>query len=470
MSSLASQELAARSMEQRSSFEGTGLADPASLPHGTDGTALYTSLRRVCRTGLARSVAWSVIGSGFSQGGSFLSSVILARVLGREFFGEFALIQNTVAAVASMASLGLGLAATKYVSEYRANQPEKIGKLLGFSSVLVLLAALCFSIALGVFAPKLAVESNHSGITTGLRLSTPYVFFVTLTGYQLGVLAGFEAFRIIAQVGIICGLASPILSWWGAARFGIQGAVVSQCAAAFLLWFVYEIAVRWKCRTCGIKMEFRGVWGERSILTRVSIPAAACGTVCSLAIWGSNTLLVKASGYRELALFTAIGNLRSAVMFLPGLIFRVAAPRLNYLFAAGDLPAYRRTFWGAAGVNTAMAVVGAFLAFLLGHQFLRLFGREFVGSNWLLRLFLISVVVEIAVNNLSQTVFASTRYWWNLAVMCLWTAALLSTSAVATPRFGAAGLAVANLAAWLVAAGFHMNEARKQTRIKGIYD
>jgi O-antigen/teichoic acid export membrane protein len=424
---------------------------------------LWADLFRLCRSRLARNVAWSVIGNGFAQGGSFVSSVVTARVLGRESFGQFALIQSTVTALTCLASLGLGLTATKYISEYRASQPEKIGKLLGLSSILVVLAGLCFSIALAVCAPMLAVRGNHASLTAGLRLSTIWVFFLTLTGYQIGVLAGFENFRNIAWIGVISGAASPLLSWWGAVKFGVAGAIVAQCAGAVLLWSLYEIAVRAECRDRGLAVQYRGAWEQRSMLTRVSIPAAVCGMVGSLAVWGSNAILVRACGYGELAIFTAAGNLRSVVMFLPTLILRVAAPRLNYMFATGDLPGYSRAFWATVGVNGGLALVGASLAFLGGHQFVGLFGKEFAGSDVLLALILTSVVIEVIVNNLYLALFAACRFWRNLAGISLWMALLLSASAFAAPRYGAAGLAIAYLSAWSVAAVIYTVEARRQT-------
>jgi O-antigen/teichoic acid export membrane protein len=451
-------------MERTIPFHDAGSA--ASIPVRVTNAhrELWANLLRLGQSRVARSVVWSVIGSGFAQGGSFLSSVVLARVLGRESFGQFALIQSTVTAFTCLASLGLGLTATKYISEYRASQPEKIGKVLGLSSMLVVLAGLCFSIALAACAPMLAVRADHARLTAGLRLSTIAVFFLTLTGYQLGILAGFENFRSIARIGIICGLASPLLSWWGAVKFGMPGAVVAQCAGALLLWSLYEVAVRTECRERGLAVQYRGAWEQRSMLTRVSIPAAVCGMVGSLAVWGSNAILVRACGYGELALFTAAGNLRSVVMFLPALIFKVASPRLNHMFATGDLLRYSRAFWGAVAVNGGLALFGAALAFLGGHQFVRLFGKEFAGSNWLLALILSSVVIEVIANNLYLALFAGNRFWRQLAIMILWTALLLAASAFAAPRYGAVGLAIAYLAAWSVAAAIYAADARKQTR------
>jgi O-antigen/teichoic acid export membrane protein len=449
------------SAEQAIPSRNSGLA--AWLPANTDlGFAkLWSHVLRLGQTRLARSVAWSIIGSAFAQGGNFLSSVVLARVLGKEPFGQFSFIESTVTAFTTFASLGLGLTATKYITEYRASQPEKIGKLLGLSSMLVVVAGACFSIALAVCAPVLAVRSAHSSIIPAFRLGTIWVFFLTLTGYQLGVLAGFEAFKSIGRVGILCGLASPLLSWWGAVKFGMLGAVAAQCVGSALLWYLYKSAVTTECRRRGLAVQYRGAWEQRSVLTRVSIPAAACGIIISLVVWGSDAILAKASGYGELAVFAAVGNLRSAVIFLPALTFRVAAPRLNYMFAANDA-GFNSSFWGAVGINGGLALLGALVAFFEGHRLIALFGKQFDGSNWLLALVLGSVVLEVTATNLYMALVVRGRFWWNLQILSFWGVLMLAVSAIACPRYGATGLGMANLAAWSLAAALYAAAARKQ--------
>ena len=48
---------------------------------------------------------------------------MVARILGKGAFGQFALILSTAIAITSVAGLGLGVTATKYVSEYRTADP-----------------------------------------------------------------------------------------------------------------------------------------------------------------------------------------------------------------------------------------------------------------------------------------------------------------------------------------------------------
>jgi O-antigen/teichoic acid export membrane protein len=438
--------------------------DPASATFAEQASAEpWARLLKWRRSRLANGIAWTVIGSGFGQGGSFLSSLVLARILGRETFGQYALVQSTVNAFTCLGSMGLGLTATKYISEYRVRQPERIGKLIGLSSMLVALAGLCFSIALALYAPMLAMGADHHRISAGFRLSTVSVFFLTLTTCQIGILAGFENFRSIGKIGAIYGLAMPLLSWCGAVRFGMTGAIATQGASAALLWVSYEAAVRRECRSRGVAVRYRGTWDQRAILTRVSIPAAAVGMVGTVAVWGANAILARICGYAELALFAAAFNLRSVVMFLPALIVRVISPRLNYWFAGGDLAVYTKVFWGAVGLNGGLAAAASLLAFLKGQQFMHLFGKGFAGPDLLLAFILASVVVEVIANNLYQAVFASCRFWWSLMVMSLWMVLLLAGSFLAIPHYGATGLAVAYLAAWLLPAALYAAEGAKIT-------
>jgi O-antigen/teichoic acid export membrane protein len=62
-------------------------------------------------------VGWNAAGCIVGQSASFAGSVVVARCLGKEVFGQFALVQTTVAAFSTLASLGLGTTAMKFVSE-----------------------------------------------------------------------------------------------------------------------------------------------------------------------------------------------------------------------------------------------------------------------------------------------------------------------------------------------------------------
>jgi O-antigen/teichoic acid export membrane protein len=406
---------------------------------------------------VARCVAWNALGSAAAQGGSFLSSIIAARLLGKEIFGQFAMIQSTMIALSGFAGLGLGITATKYVSQYRSSDRDKLGRILGMSSMVAAAAALCFSAGLAIAAGWLPAT-----IAPGFRLSALYILFITANAFQVGALAGFEAFHSVARIGLIYGATSVLLTWIIASYFGLPGAVLAQGLAALVLWALYQAALVRECRAAHITIRYRAGWCERAVLFRFSIPAAACGMVASLGVWVSNAILVRNAGFAELAIFSAAGSMRSMVIFVPALITRVSAPILNHMLANGDPAGYRRTFRAALVFNSLISLVLAAGLSLVGGRVLHLFGKEFSTSGVLLGLLLGSVVVEVIATSLFQTIFTTGRLWCNLGIVSLWTITLVVCTALSTLHYGAAGLAFAYLAGWTLSGSLYALAARRQ--------
>ncbi|MDQ3920568.1 MAG: oligosaccharide flippase family protein, partial [Acidobacteriota bacterium] len=61
-------------------------------------------------------------------------AVIAARCLGRKGYGELGIIQSTVGMFQVFAGFGLGLTATKYVAEFKRQNPERAGHIIAVST------------------------------------------------------------------------------------------------------------------------------------------------------------------------------------------------------------------------------------------------------------------------------------------------------------------------------------------------
>ncbi len=412
---------------------------------------------------LLHGIAWIVLGSVAQQGGSFAAAVLLARILGREVYGQFALIQSSLVAMTTVAGLALGVTATKYVSEYRSSQPEKAGRVLGLASSVATAAALVFACALFAGAAHW-IPGAEGTVLEGARIGALYVFFITMNGYQLGAIAGFEAFQTAGCISTAYGAFNLLLSWALGTVAGLRGAVAAQAASACLLWIMYHFALRRQCRKHGVRIDYKGALRESSVLWRFSVPGAACGIVASLAIWWCNVYLVQTRGFAELAVFTAANTMRSMVLFVPAMVARVTSPLLNNLLSDGRRGTYRRTFLGAVVLNALVATVAGTILMVNGQLVLRLFGRDFRGSNLLLGALLGASVLEVIGNSLFQALFSSGRIWKNLAILSFWAAVLITASRFTVPAAGAAGLALAYLFAWFGTAAIYGQSAWVQNR------
>src|SRR6516162_2133769 len=77
---------------------------------------------------------WSVAGAMISRGFLLAASVVCVWFLGKEGFGALRMIQSTAGMFGILAGLGLGITATKFISELRRLDPLRTGRILALSA------------------------------------------------------------------------------------------------------------------------------------------------------------------------------------------------------------------------------------------------------------------------------------------------------------------------------------------------
>ena len=79
-----------------------------------------------------------------------------------QVFGEYAMVQGTVAVLSLLGQLATGYTATRYVAEFRANHPARAGRIIGTLALVSGLMALVVSTGLFFGAPWLAATAERS--------------------------------------------------------------------------------------------------------------------------------------------------------------------------------------------------------------------------------------------------------------------------------------------------------------------
>jgi O-antigen/teichoic acid export membrane protein len=408
------------------------------------------------RAQMAQGITFQMLANVLGQASSFLSLLIAARLLGKEQYGRFALIQSTVNTFIGVGALGLGITATKYVSEYRVRAPERVGRVLGLSCSIATVAAFAFAAAY-LFACPLMVSGDYVG---RIQVGAICVFFTALNGYQLGALAGFENFRTIARVSAIAACLNPVATAVLAHYFALMGALAALSLNSVIVWCFYHFAVKGECRRWNCAVAFHGILAESRCLFTMSAPASLSGIVASLATWISTLMLSKQSnGLDQLALWSAANSLRLMVMFIPLILVRVMMPRLNFLRAHTQERPYAHAF-RIFILSTACTSggMGLFLA-ICSQQLLSLFGKGFVDADGVVHILLLSAVIEAVAGSLSQALVVQGRMWHQMATMAAWSLVLVAITRI-TAHAGARGIAIANLVAWSVAVCIYFGVAR----------
>ena len=401
---------------------------------------------------LAKGAFWSLAGMVISRGLALLSSILVARLLGKTGFGELGMIQSTVGMFGAFAGFGLGLTATKHVAEFRQKDPSKAGRILALANLVALGSGSIMTVALLVMAPWLASNTLAAPqLTRLLQIGSGLLFFGAMNGAQTGALAGFEAFRAIAKINLVSGLLAFPLMVGGACLAGLNGAVWGLVGSMAFNWLLNRLVIIHVARKAGVPLSMAGCRREWPVLWRFSLPAAISTAIWGPVTWATAMILVnQPDGYGEMGIFNAANQWRAAILFLPGIIGNLVLPVLSNLEGDNDKSKYRRVLKLSLLTNCGVASVVTLPIIFLAKTIMSSYGASFESGAWVLIILVASAGIAVATGVGQQALISQGRLWATLLFWIIWSAVLLMSSVVLVKGHGATGLAVANLIAYSV--------------------
>lgn len=285
---------------------------------------------------LATDSFWAIVGNVVGKGLSMISGIVVARFLGKEVFGEFGIIKNTLVYIAIVSTFGFGYTATKYVADYLKNDSNKLNSLVNNIEVITLIFSVVLSIFIAVYAAPIAIYVKAPHLTLVLQMISPLIIFNALTSSQIGVLSGFKLFKDIAKVNMFTGIITFIASVAFTYMWGIVGALFALLVS-FVFQYIYnEFIIRkllnvkeWKCSVISHY--------ERMSILRFSLPIAMQESLYTIVHWLSLYLLIRYANYGEIGLLAAASTWLSIMIFIPGVLKNVMFSHLSSADEHGKL-------------------------------------------------------------------------------------------------------------------------------------
>ncbi len=401
---------------------------------------------------LASGAFWSVGGALISRALMLIASILVARMLGLEVYGEYGMIRTTVAMFLVFAGFGLGMTATKHVAESRISDPERAGRIMAISGLFAVATGTLFAVILFVFAPWVATHTIDAPHLVGeLRIGALILLLNAVNGAQTGALAGFEAFRSIAKVNLWTGFISfPLLvggAYWG----GLRGAVWALAMNMLINWLLNHVAIRREAKRFKVPFSTVGCLEELPILWRFSLPATLGGIMVGPVYWACNAMLVnQPDGYSQLGLFNAANQWRMAILFVPAALGKIVLPMLANLNAPDDQVRFRKVLKYNAVINAGLACIVSLPVALLAKPIMRSYGVGFEEGALTLVLLSVSTILITLNNVVGQAIISKGRVWIGFCFNLMWASVFLTFSYYFINKgYGAIGLALANLLAYL---------------------
>jgi O-antigen/teichoic acid export membrane protein len=414
----------------------------------TTSPEVYPSLARR----FAKGAYWSLAGMAVAQGLAVIASIVTARLLGREGFGEFGMVTGTVGAFGLLAGLGLGLTSTKYVAERRRTNPTGAGRVIGLISQVAAISGGAVSVILFGIAPWLAARTlNAPQLTDELRIGCILLFLNALDGMQTGALAGLEAFRSITRVNLLRGLLTFPVLIAGVWFFGLTGAVIATVIVGAAGWWLSQAALRTECARAGIPISYDVNRTELSILWKFSLPALLSALVVAPVMWlGSTVVAHLPDGYAELGMFNAANQWRLALLLLPTVFIRVALPLMASSVHPSRSDDFGKTLLLTQSLTVAVVLpAGAFLMFL-ADPIMAMYGKDFTPGAPVLIGVVCSIMISSVGSAAGAAIEARGKMWRGLALNLSWGIVLIAIVWFSADTWGARSLAFGSAIAYLV--------------------
>jgi len=391
---------------------------------------------------LTHAAGWTTLGTLIGNGLTFIAMIFVARIVGRDRFGELGILQSTVVMFQVFASVGLGMTAMKHVAEYRASEPARAGHVIAISDLVALISGSLAALVVIVLAPWLAARVLvRAGMAVLLRIAAVTIGLSALTGAMNGSLAGMEEFRSIAIINFVGGLAGfPLIlagAWWN----GTVGVALAMATQALLTCVLVSLTARRKARRHHIPISLRNAT-EWPVLWRFSLPAMLSGIMVAPAEWLCTAMLVRHGGYSQMGYYAVATQWRNVLMFLPAMIVQSALPVLASVKSAHgpDSEEFRRLTLVSQSAIMLLILPVATLLMFLSREILRLYGAAFLSGSTVLVAVGFMVAIQSTGVGLGPAIEAWGAMWATATFQLCWAISYVLLSWLAVDRLGAAAL------------------------------
>jgi O-antigen/teichoic acid export membrane protein len=397
---------------------------------------------------------WTFLGNIAGKGFILIAFILVAKIIGKESYGELGMIRSTIIMFSMFAGHGIGLTASRYIALHRNTDIQKTHEIYCLSKYVSLTMGLLIAILLCVFAPLIAIHSFHAPYLTGaIRIGAITLFFTALNNAQNGTLSGFEQFKSSAINITISGFIQLLFLTIGAYFWGISGVIGGMGVGAFILYFLNQHAIRSNIsevilRQIKIKQICKNMF---PVLCKFSLPAIMSSILVIPALWWCKTLMVQHAGFSNMADYDVAEQWGSIILFIPSTLGSILVPILSNTLAEGTKNQYQKIVKTNLVINVFITSVIVLFVCLLASFILRRYGVEFTDKKTFYILIL-STIPNAVCAVLGHVIASKGKMWIGFILNFIWAIWCISFSILFINKmnYGAVGLAMAVFIAYVL--------------------
>lgn len=354
---------------------------------------------------LFRDSFWAVFGNGIGNALMLFSGIIIARLLGKELYGEYGIVKTTMFYIASFATLGLGVTSTKYIASLISEKSIHVGNIIRDSISITLIFSGLIAFILFISASSLADFLNESSLVIAFKALAIVIIFKAITTTQIGILAGFKNFKTIAINSLLSGFVMLLLCIPLTYKFGLKGSLATLLISQIFNSLINFFSIRKKSKDIPL---IKNVSYKKELIC-FSFPVALQESSFTICNWAAIMMLTKISSIGEVGLYTASAQWNSIITMIPGLLINVV---LSYLSGSVNLKhLHEKTLKLMLCVNFITTIIPFIIVYFLANFIASFYGDSFSEMPSVLRVLTFSTILEACASVYKSELLALGKTW-----------------------------------------------------------
>ncbi len=370
----------------------------------------YQSLKlRIGQNELIKDSFWALLGNFFGKGLSFAAGIYVARFLGKEVFGEYGMIRNTVVSISIFSTFGLGYTVTKFVADLRESKDRNVIQIVNNTNKITWISSGILTLLLIIFADQVALLGLKAAhLSNTLRIVALWVLFNALTTSQIGVLAGLGKFKLMAKwnalIGVITFLSIVALTYY----YNLNGALIGLLITQIANWLIYNYLIK-KELDFFINVNASNESYDASKLITFSIPVAMQEISYSLLSWLTSFIFLSYSSYSEFGIFNAGLQVSVMILFIPGILRNVFLSHLSVTL--NEVESYKKVLRTTIKINLISTLLPVIFILLFLNPIQQMYGPNYANIKLVIILLSINTIPMSVINVYSQSFLSKGKNW-----------------------------------------------------------
>ncbi len=327
---------------------------------------------KIKKAPLAKDSFWAVVGNGLGSALLLISGIIIARILGKDLYGEYGVVKTTMLYIGGVAAFGVGTTSTKYIAEHTKESSDYLRSITKISVCITFVFSVLLSAFLYVFAEDLANLMRDERLVVAFRFLGVIVVCKAMSLTIIGILAGHKHFKAIASNNILSGVAMLLLCFPLTWFFGIKGAYTSLLLSQLILMVCCFLYFRKKYEQYPHSNKKFKV---KEILY-FTFPVMLKELSYYMGNFAMMVILTRFASMGEYAILSVSAQWNAVIAIIPTLLFNVV---LSYLSGEKNEAKHKTILHKMLAINFACTLIPCLAVLALLPIIVSFYGKTFVG-------------------------------------------------------------------------------------------